>query len=250
MNKKTTVITIACLILISIGLHRLFVSTENNKNWEISVFGASRIQPTQITRVIQFLIESNEESQISGDLVENTLKLNPLISSVKVTIGPGKGIKVELTENQTAVLIQKSGEKQLSEYSLEGYQLRENLSELDQDFSSSIPILYLTEDVKNSDSFSSTLGDITQLWATTQQDYHFLWDRISEVKLVSTDPLEYHLYISNHRTMVISRIPWSPGLLARFWALVYYLDQNPAKNWQRVELTRSGATIKESRLTN
>ena len=241
LPKKTWLIL--TLLLASTGLFTFFLLRDNTSDsWIIKVSGTETVDPGQITEIIGFLLESEQES-ITPELVENTLKMNPRINNVNVSIGPGKRIDISILESETAALLHGPGGSSLNEYSYDGKLLREEISQLNDEFSTSVPILYLTEDLRKTKGYNVALGDITRLWSKTQYNYMFLWDRISEIEIISLQPLQYCIYMSNQRVAVNSTLPWSSSLLNRLWALFYYLEQQKGSQWLTVELSATGAYI-------
>lgn len=237
------IILIASVALTSFVGYKIF-NEQASDSWRIEVSGAKTVDPGQITEIIGFLLDSEQES-ITPELVEKTLKMNPRIFDVNASIGPGKRVSISISESETAALVHEPGTKGLSEYSFNGTLLREEISDLHEKFSTSVPILYLTEDLKKTKGYSEALGDITRLWSRTQHNYLFLWDRISEIELVSVRPLQYRIYLSNQRVAINSTLPWSSSLLNRLWAVFYFLEQQNESNWLRVELSASGAYIEK-----
>ena len=236
-----SIILILAVALTGFVCYTIYNNKEHD-SWRIKVTGAKTVDPEQITEIIGFLLDSEQES-ITPELIENTLKMNPRIFEVNASIGPGKKVTISISESETAALVHEPGTRGLNEYSFDGTLLREEISDLNDKFSTSVPILYLTEDLKKTKGYSEALGDITRIWSRTQHNYLFLWDRISEIELISIRPLQYRIYLSNQRVAINSTLPWSSSLLNRLWAVLYFLEKQNEANWLRVELSATGAYI-------
>lgn len=215
----------------------------NTDKWEVEVKGSETITEKEIKDVVLYLIRTDAKG-ITVEELEDSLEMNPRIDKAEIQVRPGKKLYIVVKERQTTHLVH-TGSK-LSEMSNK-LPIQEKLVELPDYISSDMPIFYLTDRQTKKKDTQSVLSDIIRYWQSTRSDYAFLWERLSEIEIITRElrgPL-IQVYPATTRARISITETFDDSVLQRLWAVLFFLEKAADPHWYDVELYRQNAIIKE-----
>ena len=221
--------------------------------WKIAVSGNQLVSRKDIVSAVSSMIQEQASPlEVESGLVE----LNPVIEKANVKVDRfDKMIEIRIKELDIALIKQRAS--QIIYFSKDNTILAENASIWPNTLDTGIPIFYLTSGKDNSESFfyrkklayffSEARRDIIQLQKATRKDYRFVWQRISEIRLIVVNgSVKYEIYPVHRRARISGQIAFDKSFLARLWAVFVFLQRQ--KHDQRkieIELSKKNALVRK-----
>ncbi|RME90684.1 MAG: FtsQ-type POTRA domain-containing protein [Candidatus Hydrogenedentota bacterium] len=246
---------IAGSLFLAGGITLVIVSYQKKqKEPKIVVRGNETIPTKEIIAMIQFYQKTQKTQKISLKELEEALLISPRIQSAKITTSNGR-IFVNIQEKKPAFLWQVDT---IMEYADDFSLIQENWLESNFSLPFTIPVFYLTgygnsekitgimSHLDKSSVLKKSLTKIITLYKKTTKNYFFLWERISEIKIIRNrrQPL-FEIFFTRAPVVIRTAMPFSEELLARLWAVFAYIEQKLRGKTLSIDLDEKHAVIRE-----